>query len=238
VLSDRRKHGDVWVHEFELRAFKGELKLSAANDLLAFFRLLRPGSEILIDGRPFLSVDNLGQSAFGLSAAVEALERVCEALRLDLDQFSLADLKVEEFGHSLGFLDIFVLQNIPLERLAVPFVLGLSAEKDPGEIRTEPATVEVPIVVNLSNIGVAIWVTADASLYLGDDGRWCGLRIEKQRRWRHELVGRFDKSIDPEMWIRKMWPAINLADREFNVRTFSLKDCAHITLEAVVTKHD
>jgi hypothetical protein len=178
----------------------------------------------------------LGQSAFGLSAAVEALERVCKALRLNLDQFSLADLKVQEFGHSLGFLDIFVLQNVPLQRLAVPFVLGPTAEKDPDQVRTEPATIDVPIVMNLNNIGVVIWVRADSSLYIGDDGRWCGLRIEEQRNWRFEIVAQFEKSDAPEMWISRASPPINLAAQGTGMRTFKLKESALITLEAVVER--
>jgi hypothetical protein len=198
--------------------------------------LLRPGSEILVDDRPFLSVDNLSESAFGLSAAIEALERVSESLRLDLNQFSLADLKVQEFAQSLGFLDIFVLQNVPLEKLAPPFVLGPTAEKEPAQIRTEPATVDLPVVMNLNGIGLVIWVTADSSVYIGDDGRWCGLRIEEQREWRYNVVSRFDKSGAPKMWISKVWPPINLGVEEAGIRKYEIKDSAHITLEAVVRK--
>jgi hypothetical protein len=79
IISDRRKHQNRWVHEFQIRVFNGERSLGEAKDLVSFLRLLRPGAEILIDDKPFISVDKFGDAASGLGAAIEALEGIANA---------------------------------------------------------------------------------------------------------------------------------------------------------------
>jgi hypothetical protein len=183
IFSDRRKRGDVWVHEFEIRVFQGERSIGEAKDILSFLRLLRPGAKLFVDDRLFISADTLGDSAFTLGSGVEALERIAEALNLDLKQFTLADFNAEEFGSSLGFLDLFVLEGIPIERFVRPFVLGPTAHKDPDDIPTNPVRIKVPIVLNLGTIGILLWVRARGEAYIADDTRWCGLRFIEQLTW-------------------------------------------------------
>lgn len=47
VHSDRRRREKIWVHEMEVRLFKGSVSLGLGAQDLPFFRLLRPGARLL-----------------------------------------------------------------------------------------------------------------------------------------------------------------------------------------------
>ena len=42
---------------------------------------------------------------------------------------------------------------------------------------------ELPIVLNLKNIGAIVWVRSGLQIFRMEDGRWCGLRIDEQIAW-------------------------------------------------------
>ena len=75
---------------------------------------------------------NVGPAIITLGPAVEALEKIATLVNLDLNGFYPSDFAVEEFGHSVGFLDAFLLQQIPAHRFVPAFVVRPSAGTGPS----------------------------------------------------------------------------------------------------------
>lgn len=239
VMSDRRMEEDIWVHELEGRIFAGPLSLGDAREVLPFLRLLRSGAQCSVDGHHFLPIENWGESITRIGPGVEALERIAEGLKLDLKEFHLADFGEEDFGRAVTFLDAFMLQGAPLEGIANSIILGPTALKEPGNIPTERVLMYVPVVLNLKAKGLILWVSARGAVYLSDEGQRCGLRIEEQQDWCSEAHEKFEKSVYPELWIRKQWPSIRLgAPYQPGVHAFEAKDADQVTVEAIIWKEE
>ena len=45
-------------------------------------------------------------------------------------------------------------------------------------------------------------------MFLSEDGRWCGIRVQEQLDYRYEVHPRFETSVLPELWVTSAWPAI------------------------------
>ena len=145
VISDARPQGDKRVHELHSRIFLSQQSLGEVRGTLPFLRLLRSGATLSVDGKQFGPIENLGPAIITLGPAVEALEKIATLVNLDLNGFYPSDFAVEEFGHSVGFLDAFLLQQIPAHRFVPAFVVGPSAGTDPSQLATERVRVELPL---------------------------------------------------------------------------------------------
>jgi hypothetical protein len=237
VISDARPQGDHLVHELHSRVFQGEQSLAAASEILPFLRLLRPGTILSVNGRDFGPIETMGKTVIRVGPAIEALEGIASLVHLDLSEVYLSDFGVEEFGYSVGFLDSFLRQQIPLRRFIPGFVVGPSARTDPDQIPTEPVRVELPIVLNLKNTGMIVWVRAQGAAFRTEEGRWCGLRMGEQLAWSFEPHARFDKSIYPEAWVFRYWPPLLISPKQSDtVQEFEPKGPEYFIVEADITK--
>lgn len=231
VFSDARRHRGKQAHELQIRLFATTDSLNQENNL-AFLRLLRSGAKLSIDGEKFISLDEWGHAAVRIGPAIDAVQRLCSFLNLDLNEFHLADIKDEEFARSMAFLEAFILDNLRLPQFSSGFVIGPMSSRDPEEVASEPVLMEVPIVMNVKTHGVVLWVRAKGAAFLNEEKKWCGLRIAEQLNWSHELHARFAKSAHPEMWLFRNWPPILLDDQKPGTCRFDVKHPDYITLEA------
>jgi hypothetical protein len=236
VISDPKKQGNRWVHELHSRVFLGEQSLGEAGDIMPFLRLLRSGATMSLDGKEFGPVERIGSVIARIGPAVEALQKIADLVDLDLKEFHLSDFGVEEFWYSVGFLDAFLLQKIPTNRLVPGFVVGASAERNASQLPTEPVRMDIPIVFNLKDRGAIVWVQALGQAFLTVDGRWCGFRIDEQLAWSFEAHARFEKSIYPEAWIFRYWPPVLIGKENRGSRDCELKAPEYFKVEADVTK--
>lgn len=90
----------------------------------------------------------------------------------------------------------------------------------------------VPIVLNWKDNGIVIWVSCEGTGFLMGD-LFCGFRIEKQGAWNWETTKRFQKSVHPELWFSKNWPAIRIGRNEPGLSEVAGE--SDITLEALRT---
>jgi hypothetical protein len=67
---------------------------------------------------------------------------------------------------------------------------------------------------------------------------FCGTRLKQQRRWKIEKTIRNGKSIYPELWIEKDWPAVQVGAELIGVQTWSFDPAKSLPLEAIMTKID
>jgi len=233
ALSESRQTADGRVHENHFELFRPKSKTPIKGDILPFLRLLQPGAKILFsshDEKP-MPLDHWGSALEKVGPAVSAAESLSTALEIAFDEFALADLREEEFGNTLGFLDTFLLDAIPLEATTPGFILGSNATGPVSEIPTEAVELRVPVVMNWKEIGIVLWVDCYGAGFM-DGGKVCGIRIIRQHSWRVEKVTRFKKSAYPEMWIDKEWPAIRLNGMEPGVYEWPKIHGSTITLEA------
>ncbi|MCE5306811.1 MAG: DUF4365 domain-containing protein [Acidobacteriales bacterium] len=236
VISDARKHGKQWHHELQSRIFLGEQSLGAAREILPFLRLLRSGARLSFDGNALGPIESVGPAIVKVGPAVEALEKIGVLLNLDLSAFHLNDFRLEEFGYAVSFLDAVLLQKTPAERFVPAFLVGSAADGDPRQMPTEPVRVELPIVLNLKNRGVIVWVRARGTAFCTDDGRWCGLRIDEQLALSSETHAKFEKSVHPEVWISRYLPPLLIGAQNRGSRNVKLKASDYFIVEADIVK--
>lgn len=236
VISDARKHGKHWHHELQTRIFLGQKSLGASPEVLPFLRLLRSGARLSLDGNTFGPIESVGPAIVKIGPAVEALENIAALLTLDLSEFYLNDFEMTEFGHAVSFLDVFLLQKTPAQRFVPTFLIGSAADGDPSRLPTEAVRVELPIVLNLKDRGVIIWVRARGTAFCAEDGQWCGLRIEEQLAWSSEAHAKSEKSVYPEAWISRYVPPLLIGVPNRGSRNFKFKAPDYFIVEADIIK--
>jgi hypothetical protein len=234
--SEARESADGWVHELHFDLFRPQRKMPIKGEILPFLRLLQPGAEILISTADAdrLPVSQWGAGLAKIGGAVSAAEVLSKALDLDFNDFRLVDLADEEFGNSLGFLDHFLLRSARLESTVPTFVLGSMAELSEEEIPKRNVRLRVPLVTNWKETGIVLWVKCQGVAFM-DGARCCGIQISKQEEWHLEKMKRFTKSIYPEVWIDKAWPAVRLDGKDPGIYEWADGEQSDITLEAGMT---
>jgi hypothetical protein len=238
IAFSKRRNDPVegWVHDLELNVFAPLKPVPLRGKILAFLQLLRPGAKLLFgkDRRP---IEKFNAWLAKIGPAVTAAQKIFEALCIDFDEFQLVNLKDEEFVRTLTFMDAFLLQSIPLELLFGGLVVGSMAELPPEKIRTKPAALIVPIVMNLKDKGIVLWVSCKIAA-LFDADKLCGFHIERQLGLRIDINSkRFVKSNYPEIWIHKKWPVIRLgADQPGSFEWSPKEQHSEISLEATITE--
>jgi hypothetical protein len=58
-VSDRRNRGKIWVHELQVRVFRGGRSLGEAAEVLPFLGLLQSGAVLFLNGRRFGALEEL-----------------------------------------------------------------------------------------------------------------------------------------------------------------------------------
>jgi len=237
VLSDRRRREETWVHEMEARLFHGSESLGVGTEALPFFRLLRPGAHFLRGAVP-IGIETWGEALPRLGRSVAAIENVVAALGLDLRNFYLGDLRDEEFAVSLGFLEAIFIHHIPAEKIIPGFIVDPDDERDVALIPTEAVTIELPVVLNLKATGIVVWIRARAAMFLSDDGKWCGLRVEEQLHLWHTLHPRFEKPPHPELWVTRAWALVPIGEFEGGAHPLRRQEPEKFVVEARVMTLD
>ena len=159
-----------------------------------------------------IGIETWGEALPRLGRSVVAIERVIAAIGLDLREFYLGDLRDEEFATSLGFLEALFIQKLPAEDMIPGFIVDTDQDRNVDDIPTEAVTIELPVVLNVNTTGVVVWVRARAAMFLAEDGKWCGLRVQEQLACKYEVHPRFEKSRYPELWVTRSWPTIPITE--------------------------
>ena len=219
----------------ESEVFLPNSATSVAGRALVFFRLFRPGAAIELQPGWEVPLETFGSSLTSIGAAVDAWPDVCNALKLQLRSLSLGDLLDEEFSRTAWLLDALLIREFPVGKLANGFLVGPAADRPPNEIPTEPATATVPICMNWKGVGIVIWLECEADVFLWED-RVCGIRLKEHSSWRNEKTKRFEKSIYPEMWFRKDWPAVPLREGLGGISSWNNDGVSRHLFEAIVRR--
>jgi hypothetical protein len=233
-VSQSRRDEQGWVHELHASIFSTQRSFADWQSALPFLRLFRPGARFFVRGGPFLGVDDWGPQLGMIGPFVEAVEKVSQALRLDLGEFELSDLKDEEFTRSLAILEAVAVDGTPIERIANSFLVGMQADLPIENVPLVPVVMDMPVVLNLKMKGYVLWFTVRGSAYLDEGERICGLRFEEQKTWRIEPHHLFAKSKFPEMWVHDRWPALKLGDVGPGVYSADREPDGHITLQSTI----
>lgn len=112
----------------------------------------------------------------------------------------------------MGFLEALFIQKLPAEDMIPGFIVDTDQDRNVDDIPTEAVTIELPVVLNVNTTGVVVWVRARAAMFLAEDGKWCGLRVQEQLACKYEVHPRFEKSRYPELWVTRSWPTIPITE--------------------------
>ena len=198
-------------HAMQSEIFQPSHPTSLAGSAVSFFRLFRPGALIELQPGWEAPLETFGNSLTTIGEAVDGLPTLCTALKQSLRRISLGDLRDEEFSRSTWFLEALLIKEIPIGVMAHGFVVGPAADLPVDQIPTILVSARVPIALNWKDTGFVIWIDCDADAYL-QDNCICGIRLKNHTTWRIQKTSRFKKSVYPEMWFAKDWPAVPLRE--------------------------
>jgi hypothetical protein len=233
-VSQSRRDKQGLVHELHASIFSTGRSFADCQGALPFMRLFRPSARFFVGEGSFLGVDDWDPQLAMIGSFVEAVEKVTQALRLDLGEFELSDLKNEEFVRSLAILEAVAVNGTPIERFAKPFLIGIQADLPTENIPLVPVVMDMPVVLNLKTKGYAVWFTVRGSAYLDAEQSICGLRFEEQKAWRIEPHPLFTKSKFPEMWVHESWPALKLGGADTGVYSTDREPDGYIRLQSTI----
>lgn len=202
-----------FVHEFHYSILKDNAcDLASSPDELRLLKLLRPGAKLYETGKSGFDINHWGNLE-ELGRAVEALETAYRNVKLSLSGVFLADLCDEEFSKTVFTIDLLCSGTL-LNQLMPGFVLGLPKDDPIDHKRWALAGFRLPIVANLKDHGIIIWLEGEGQIYINEENLMAGFRPGPQCTWDIEIRGtRFSKSTTcPECWINKIWPPIPLFD--------------------------
>ena len=224
-----------YAHAMESEVFHPHKHVSLTGRPLVFFRLFRPGAVLSLRPDWDLPLSEFGPHIEHIGDAVDPIPHLCQALGLPLSRVALADIKDEEFGRASWLLEALLLKSIPLGQLANGFIVGPAANLPPEQVPTSPISISVPLALNWKDTGIVIWVECGAEAFL-HEGLICGVRLGKQRSWRIEKTKRIQKSIYPELWITKGWPAIPIGSDATGTQNWTFDPANTLPFEAVISK--
>lgn len=211
IVSDPRLDEGLYKHFMSIRIVpSSDISLGELAQSSEFFKLLQPGAVINEVGREGIPVENwpglerVGKFLIGI-------EKVYQHLQIDLSEAFLNDLQVDEFGKTITLMELLI-DGIGLERFAPGFLLGPPAGKAPDPKLWRKVAFRVPILANLKERGVEVWVEGIGYVYLfGKRKLICGFRIAEQKGWTCLVRDqRFEKGPYPELLIYEDWPPITL----------------------------
>lgn len=181
---------------------------------------MQPGARIKVFGDYEMLLEDWGGSATAIGPSIDGLQALIDRLKIGLDQFSLNDLRDEEFARSVAFANALFCENVRAEQFVPGFVIGSLSDAEVEKFRAQSVHIEMPIGMNLLSHGIVIWIEAEGTCYLDGDGKLAGLRLSRQVGERVELHTKFAKSIYPEIWINESVPALKIGSEGATVSTF------------------
>lgn len=206
MLSDGHHH-----HALESEIFKPRRPAVLAGAVFNFFRLFRPGATIELQAGWEAPLETFGETLTSLGSAVSAWPDLSKALKLPTQRLCVGDLQDQEFSRTAWLLEALLIRNVPIGTLANGFLIGPAADQPLDQLSVDTVLAKVPLVLNWKDIGIVVWLECEAEAYLFDD-KICGFRLTKQISWRIQKTHRFDKSIYPEVWLFRDWPAIPIRE--------------------------
>lgn len=224
TISGARPTGEHYAHHFENDLFEPLHKRPLKGASLSFFRMFQEGATLALPTGSSWPLNQFGENLVSLSTTLEAMLKVHEGLELTRSSLFLHDLKNEEFARTCWMLEALFLKDIPLEQLARGFVLGPAAEIPSKDLSTCDISMLVPLVLNLKQTGVTVWIECSAQGFLYE-GVLCGMRILKQHNLSKVEKGpRLAKSRFPEMWVYRDWPGIPIGTGQEGIGTFERQE--------------
>jgi hypothetical protein len=230
-----KKVGDVHVHAMESELFHPPHRVPLSGTVLTFFRLFRPGAILSLGSGRDLPLSAFGDNLERIGDAVDSIPDLCQSLGLPLSRVVLADVKDEEFARTSWFLEALLLKGVPLGQMVSGFIVGPAADLPIEQVPTVPISISLPLVLNWNDTGILIWMECDGEGFLQED-LFCGVRIRQQNSWSIHKTKRFQKSIYPEMWIAKEWPAIPVGSRMYEKQNWTYDPTKTLPMEAVIRK--
>ncbi len=228
---------DGYFHAMENEIFHSQRPSPLSGRALLFFRLFKPGAVLSLRSDWNLPLSSFGKSLEHIAEAIDPIPDLCQSLGLPLSRAVLADIKDEEFARSTWFLEALLLKGLSLGQMVNSVIVGPAADLPVDEIPTAPILISVPLVLNWKDTGIVLWAECDGEGFL-HEGLLCGLRIKQQRSWKIKKTKRYHKSIYPEMWIAKDWPAVLIGPEPTSTQTWTFDPANSLPLEAVIRKLD
>jgi hypothetical protein len=233
--TEAEKTSEGYVHAMEAELFRPRTAESLKGGALSFLRLLKPGAILTLRPGWNLPLSAFGDSLQNIGSAIDAIPELCRSLGLPLSQIALADIKDEEFARTLWFLEALLLKGVPLGQMVNGFIVGPAGDLLPKEIPTVPISLHLPIVLNWKETGIVIWAECDGEGFIYE-GLLCGIRVRQHRNWAIEKTDCYKKSMYPELWVAKDWPAIPIGSKDTNSRTWTFDPAATLPFEATIRK--
>lgn len=87
----------------------------------------------------------------------------------------------------------------------------VSGDGGVGPASTTPVLANVPITLNWKDAGIVVLLECEADAYLFEDLIY-GFQLKEQTSWQIHKTRRFEKSIYPEVWFVRDWPAVPLRE--------------------------
>jgi hypothetical protein len=222
VFSETRKVRDQHIHEMKIDFTKEDVSDLSSDKIRNFLRLLHAESKLFIDDEPWLDISywpNLGE----IGRVMQATETVFSYLGKDFSGVYLKDVIEEESMNTIAFLESLI-KNEHSGHIIPGFVLGPSSKAhiQASDSRWHKGKYRIPVVANLLNDGVVVWVEGDCNIFV-DGGFICGVKPLTLQSWDiQQHPQRFLKSKEPEAWVCKDWPSIGIiSSRKEKSMTFS-----------------
>jgi hypothetical protein len=229
-LSDGHHH-----HSLESEVFQPHRPTTLAGSAFNFFRSFRPGATIELESGWEVPLETLGESLTDIGGAINAWPDLCKALKLPMRRLYPGDLHDEEFGRTARLLEALLIKNLSIGMLAPGFLVGPPADQPADQLLTTPVFANVPIALNWKDTGLVVWVECEADAYLFED-LICGFQLKEQTSWRIQKTRRFDKSIYPEVWFVRDWPAVPLREGLGGISNWNYDGIAKHPFEAEVRR--
>lgn len=210
VLSAARELDGRHVHEVRVNFIKDTVSDMSTEAVRSFLKLFNANAKFTLDGKPWLDI-SLWPVLKNMGKAILEAEHVYGFLGLTFTGVHLKDLAEEEAMNTIAFLEALI-SGRHSGHIIPGFVIGPSAEL---KVKADDAgwrkgKYRIPVVANLLDKGVVVWIEGDCSVYTMD-GLITGFRPQNITGWDHELHDkRFEKSKEPEAWVHDEWPAIKI----------------------------
>jgi hypothetical protein len=166
---------------------------------------------------------------------VNAWPDLCKALKLPMQRLCLGDLHDEEFSRTAWLLEALLIRNLSIGMLANGFLVGPAADESSDQLSTTPVLANVPISLNWKDVGIVVWLECEADVYLFED-LICGFQLKEQTSWQIQKTRRFEKSIYPEVWFIRDWPALPLREGLSGIISWNYDGTAKHPFEAKVRR--
>lgn len=208
IISDPREIDGIPKHLMSVRLTEtGAKPLIACDASGDFLRMLKPNAKLNEQGREGIPISRW-PDLDKIGPAVEAIFNIIAKLDVKLDDALLADINDEEFDKGISLLNA-MLNGVGIERLVPGFLAGPAREKPYSESNWKPAGFRIPVVFNIKNHGVIVWVTGKGSVYFaGKPSLICGFRPERQESWEVKFQDSRLPVSKPVSWISTEWPGI------------------------------